>query len=102
MSRARPNWSASIQRKSWEATLPRAKLQKSQAALHEFVTAMLQRAGPPRRMSRSMSQALDAVEVTALLGRYAQPGAPAIFDPSLRPRLLVRCGFIDTYPDEDM
>jgi hypothetical protein len=29
-------------------------LQKSQAALQEFVTAMLQRAGPPPRMSRSM------------------------------------------------
>ncbi len=79
----------------------RAKLQKSQAALHEFVTAMLQRAGPPRRMSRSMSQVLDAIEVKALPGRYAQPSAPAIFllahgSKTKAPR-VVRRGFINIY-----
>ena len=51
MSRARPNWSASIQRKSTRGTLPRAKLQKSHAALQEFVTATLQSPGPPRLRS---------------------------------------------------
>src|SRR6267154_3461013 len=64
MSRARPNWSASIQRRLLVPTLPRAKLQKSQAALHALVTATLQSAGPPRVMRRSMSQDLEAKLVT--------------------------------------
>src|SRR5580704_1894412 len=107
MSSARPNSSVSIQRKLRAATLPRAKLQKSQAALQEFVTAMLQRAGPPRRMSRSMSQVLDAIEVTALLGSYTQPCSPARFRSPLaqrqrNPGLLARRGFPDTNPDRNV
>jgi hypothetical protein len=61
MSKARSKCSASIHRKSVFCTLPLAKLQKSQRALHEFVTATLQIAGPPWRMSRSMSQVLPTV-----------------------------------------
>src|SRR6267154_2951243 len=60
MSSARSNCPASIERWSRYSTLPRAKLQKSQEALQELVTAILQRAGPPRRRSRSMSQVLAA------------------------------------------
>src|SRR5258708_1078053 len=60
MSKARANWSASVQRRLRAPTLPRAKLQKSQAALQALVTATLQSAGPPRRMRRKMSQALEA------------------------------------------
>src|SRR5260370_22612909 len=75
MSRARPNWWASIQRRLLEPTLQRAKLQKSQAALHALVTATLQSAGPPREMRRSMSQVLEAKLVTVkepVLGRHRQ------------------------------
>jgi hypothetical protein len=43
--------------------LPFAKLQKSQLALQELVTATLQRAGPPRRISCSMSQTFAPVLV---------------------------------------
>src|SRR6202011_5561268 len=64
MSKERPNWSASIQRRLLEPTLPRAKLQKSQAALQALVTATLQSAGPPRVMRRSMSHDLEAKVVT--------------------------------------
>src|ERR1700737_2843056 len=64
MSRERPNWSASIQRRLLEPTLPRGKLQKSQAALQALVTATLQSAGPPRVISRSMSHDLEANVVT--------------------------------------
>src|SRR5437588_9441854 len=59
MSRARPNWSASIQRKLALGTLPRAKLQKPHAALQALVTATLQSAGPPRRRSVSVSNILE-------------------------------------------
>src|ERR1700756_3348915 len=75
MSKARPNWPASIQRRLLEPTLPRAKLQKSQAALHALVTATLQSAGPPREMRRSMSQVLEAKLVTVkepVLGKHRQ------------------------------
>src|SRR5258707_11578755 len=75
MSRARPNWSASIQRRLLEPTLPRAKLQKSHAALHALVTATLQSAGPPRVIRRSMSQVLEAKLVTVkepVLGKHRQ------------------------------
>src|SRR5437868_153899 len=67
MSRALPNWSTSIQRRLRAPTLPRAKLQKSQAALQALVTAMLQSAGPPREMTRSMSQVLEARLATVKL-----------------------------------
>jgi hypothetical protein len=39
-------------------------LQKSQVALQELVIAMLQIAGPPCRINRIMSQALEANVVT--------------------------------------
>src|ERR1700736_805737 len=64
MSKERPNWSASIQRRLLDPPLPRAKLQKSQAALQALVTATLQSAGPPRVISRSMSHDLEANVVT--------------------------------------
>src|SRR5260370_33904015 len=59
ISRARTNCSASIQRRSRAGTLPRAKLQKLQVALQEFVTATLQNPGSPRRISRTMSHAFE-------------------------------------------
>src|ERR1700730_3204756 len=73
ISRLRPNWSASIQRRWREPTLPRAKLQKSQAALQALVTATLQSAGPPWVISRSMSQVLEARLATVnepVLGKH--------------------------------
>src|SRR6185312_2774369 len=53
---------ASIQRNS--ATRPRAKLQKSHAALQEFVTAMLHSPGPPLRTNRTTSQAFAILFAT--------------------------------------
>src|SRR5579872_1844817 len=69
MSSASPNRSASIQRNS--GTRPRAKLQKSQAALQEFVTAMLHSPGPPLRTMRSTSQAF-AIFLDTFLSRRAE------------------------------
>src|ERR1700737_5438271 len=65
MSSAAANWSASIQRRWAALTLPRAKLQKSHAALQELVTATLHRAGPPWPISLSMSQVFDEAVVMA-------------------------------------
>src|SRR6185312_4958034 len=58
---------ASIQRNS--TTRPRAKLQKSHAALQEFVTAMLHSPGPPLRTMRSTSQTFAVFRDTFLSRR---------------------------------
>src|SRR5512135_199982 len=73
MSSASANRSASIQRNF--GTRPRAKLQKSQAALQEFVTAMLHSPGPPLRTMRSTSQAF-AIVLDTFLSRRADPLLP--------------------------
>src|SRR5689334_24090252 len=70
---------ASIHRKS--ATRPRAKLQKSHAALQEFVTAMLHSPGPPLRTKRRTSQAFAILLATSSpRGSHdsAPSGLPAI------------------------
>src|SRR5215510_6577203 len=61
MSSAQSNRSASIHRSLPTRCLLYAKLQKSHVALQEFVTATLQRAGPPRRMSFNMSHVFMTV-----------------------------------------
>src|SRR5690349_20074980 len=77
MSSAAPNWSASIHRKL--ATRPRAKLQKSHAALQEFVTTMLHSPGPPLRTNRTTSQAFAILFATSSpRGASAPAGLPAI------------------------
>src|SRR5690348_15401065 len=65
ISSAEANRSASIQRRS--GTRPRAKLQKSQLALQEFVTAILHSPGPPRPTMRSTSQTCASFLDTFLL-----------------------------------
>src|ERR1700680_795597 len=75
MSKARSNCSASIQRKWLACSLPRAKLQKSQPALQELVTAILQRAGPPRRTSRTISHVFASAGFMAAMTPRLEPGA---------------------------
>src|SRR2546423_632303 len=79
MSKALGNCFASIQRRLPADTLPRAKLQKSQAALQEFVTAILQSAGPPRRINFSICQVLLAT--VFMVGKTPREGWASVLCP---------------------
>src|SRR5215472_9325210 len=77
ISRAKAKRSASIQRMCEDGTFPRAKLQKSQVALQEFVTEMLHSAGPPLRISRSMSHVFEMAAFMDNDNQSLQPRLPS-------------------------